>query len=557
MDTPPLRVPPSFVRTLVEEDRNQGLWDGRICTRFPPEPNGHLHLGHAKALLLSYAVAQEFGGIFHLRFDDTNPEKDAQEFVESIEEDVAWMGISWDGLFFASDYFGQLHDYAVELIKKGLAFVDDLSPGEISRHRGSLVEGGQNSPFRGRSVEENLDLFGKMRRGEFEEGQCCLRAKIDMSAPNINMRDPVLYRIRHGDHYRTGKSWCVYPTYDFTHPLSDSLEGITHSLCSLEFEDHRPLYDWLCRSLGVHHPRQMEFARLNLDYTLMGKRHLRELVEGGGPMAGWDDPRLPTLKGLRRRGYTPEAIGDFSFAVGVTKKESVISLSTLEHHGRKDLDRRCERRFVILRPLKVVLVNWDEEEDLKLQVPNHPKDESLGRRTVSFGPHLYIEREDFEVDPPKKYFRLAPGRSVRLKYAYILEYVGHREDGEGRVVEVQCTYRKDSLGGVTPPGMKRPKGIIGWVEAGRALEVEVRLYDRLLKRPRPTGQRMEDNLNPHSLEILTALAEEGVKGARVGEQFQFERQGYFRVDEETGPGSLVFNRTVSLKDTWAKEREGP
>ena len=495
---------------------------------------------------MSFSLAREFGGKFFLRFDDTNPEREYGEFVESIKEDIRWLGLQWDALYFASDYFGQLYDYALDLIDKNLAFVDDSPPGEITRQRGGLVEGGENSPYRERTIEENRRLFLAMRDGHFGEGSRCLRAKIDMTAPNVNMRDPVLYRIRHQSHHRTGDKWCLYPTYDFTHPLSDSIEGITHSLCTLEFENHRPLYDWLCRSLGIHHPRQIEFARLNLDYTLMSKRHIQSTIDRG-LVAGWDDPRLPTLKGLRRRGYGPRGIRDFCFAVGVTKKETVISLPTLEHHIRRDLDVHCERRFVVLRPLKVVIVNWVGSERRTIEVPNHPKDSFPGQRPLAMGPEIYIERDDFQVDPPKKYFRLKPGGSVRLKYAYILEYVGHEESEDGHITEIQCRYLADSLGGITPRGVKRPKGIISWVDSSTALPLEARLYEHLFEAGDDTS-----NINPRSLEICQALGEESLAQARPGDQFQFERQGYFCVDEDSRPEKMIVNRTVSLKDTWAK-----
>ena len=520
-------------------------------TRFPPEPSGHLHLGHAKALHLSHALARENGGSFHLRFDDTNPETERSEHVEGIKRDVRWLGADWDGgALFASDHFERLHALALRLIRAGKAYVDDLPAHEISRLRGTLERGGEDSPFRGRPVRENLDLFARMGAGEFPDGSRCLRAKIDMKAPNVTMRDPVLYRIRSAPHHRTGTRWRIYPTYDFTHPLSDSIEGITHSLCTLEFEDHRPLYDWLCRTLDVHHPRQIEFARLNLDHTVMGKRHLARLVDGG-LVGGWDDPRLPTIAGMRRRGYTPSSIRAFCERVGVTKKETSIGPAALEACVREELDASAPRRLAVLDPVRVTVEDW-EGDDVDIEVPNHPLDPSLGTRTVTFGRELFIERADFAEDPPKGYRRLAPGRGVRLKYAFILEHAGHSKDADGRVTGISCRLVRGSLGGRVPEGAAKPKGIVGWVHAGRAADAEVRLYGPLLSVPRARADSLEDDLAPDSLRVARAKVEPRLAGAAVGEAFQFERQGYFRVDEDSREGRPVLNRTVELKDPWAR-----
>ncbi len=538
----------SFIKKIIEEDKASGKWNGRVCTRFPPEPNGHLHIGHAKSLFLNYGIAQDYEGTFHLRFDDTNPEKESELYVESIKRDLQWLGVSWgENLFFASDYFEQLYGHAVTLIKKKKAYVDDLSPDKIGQYKGDLKRGGKNSPFRSRSIQENLDLFSKMKEGKFQDAEKCLRAKIDMNSPNINMRDPVLYRIRHRLHYRTRDKWCVYPTYDFTHPLSDSIEKITHSLCTLEFEDHRPFYDWICNTLNLHHPRQIEFARLNLDHTIMSKRLLLQLVEKR-LVAGWDDPRLPTLAGLRRRGYSPESIKHFCNHIGVTKKESFISMATLESTIRDHLNLRCQRRFAVVYPLKVTVMNW-EGEDCQITVNNHPLDASQGQRTLSFGKSLYIEREDFNERPPKNYFRLAPGKSIRLKYAYILQYLDHVKDEWGKVVEVKCTYLKDSLGGITPKGVKRPKSIVNWLSVNNADNVKLRLYGRLLLSPTVDRERLQDSINPGALNIVHSKIEKDLLQATIGESFQFERQGYFRKDEDSLNELSVFNRVVSLKDT--------
>ena len=548
-NTPP--TPTNFIANIVKHDKETGAWEGRTCLRFPPEPNGHLHLGHAKAVCLNYTLAQRHKGGFHLRFDDTNPEKESDEFVESIKRDVRWLGADWgESLFFASDYFDQLYEYAVQLIKKGKAFVDDLSAEEIRKFRGDLKGGGQNSPHRERSIDENLKLFTEMKEGKFKNGEKCLRAKIDMNSPNINMRDPVIYRIRHASHHRTGTKWCIYPTYDFTHPLSDSIERITHSLCTLEFEDHRPLYDWPCKELEIHHPRQIEFARLNLDYTVMSKRLLARLIEEKF-VTGWDDPRLPTLSGMRRRGYSPESIRNFCEQIGVTKKESVISIKTLESCIREELNKEAGRRFAVVNPLKVTVVNW-EGEDKAIEVPNHPLDPDQGKRPIMFGRHLYMEREDFAQTPPPKYFRLAPGKNIRFKYAYILEYEDHTTNEQGETVEVKCRYHPDSLGGVVPEGIKKPKAIVNWLSASDSVDMSLRLYDRLLNVPSVRGEDIKEWLNPSSLTVCKSKGEASLGKAQTGEVFQFERQGYFRVDEDSQKEALVFNRTVTLKDSWKK-----
>ena len=543
--------PTNFIANIVKNDKEKGAWEGKTVLRFPPEPNGHLHLGHAKAVCLNYSLAVRHKGVFHLRFDDTNPEKENDEFVESIKRDVRWLGADWgESLFFASDYFDKLYEFAIELIKKGKAFVDDLSAEEIREFRGDLKGGGRNSPHRERSVDENLKLFTQMKEGAFENGAKCLRAKIDMSSPNINMRDPVIYRIRHASHHRTGKKWCIYPTYDFTHPLSDSIEKITHSLCTLEFEDHRPLYDWPCRILGIHHPRQIEFARLNLDYTVMSKRLLSRLIEENF-VTGWDDPRLPTIAGMRRRGFSPKSIRNFCEQIGVTKKESVISIKTLESCIREELNKEAPRRFAVVNPLKVTVVNW-EGEDKAIDVPNHPLDPSQGKRPIMFGRNLYMEKEDFSCDPPPKYFRLAPGKNIRFKYAYILEYEDHTTNEQGETVEVKCRYLPDSLGGVVPDGIKKPKAIVNWLSCSDSMDIVLRLYDRLLNVPSVKGEDINKWINPSSLTVCKSKGEKSLEKSQEGDIFQFERQGYFRVDEDSRKGALVFNRTVTLKDAWKK-----
>jgi len=544
-----------FIRDIIADDLRTGKHE-RIQTRFPPEPSGYLHIGHAKAIYLNYGVAQETGGLFNLRFDDTNPIKEEDEFVRSIEEDMRWLGIDWeDRLFFASDYFEQLYRWAVDLIEKGMAYVCDLSPEEIREYRGTLTEPGRESPYRDRPVAENLDLFARMRGGEFPDGSRTLRAKIDMAHGNMNLRDPILYRILRATHHRTGDQWCIYPTYDWAHGQSDSVEKITHSLCTLEFEDHRPLYDWFIEQLGVFAPRQIEFARLVLSYTIVSKRRLRLLVQEGH-VSGWDDPRMPTLSGFRRRGYTPESIHDFCDRIGVAKKESVVDIALLEHCLREDLNRRVQRVMAVLHPLKVVIENYPEGEEEELDAVNNPEDPSAGKRKVPFSRELYIERGDFMEDPPKKFYRLAPGREVRLRYAYFLTCTGVVKDERGEVVELRCTYDPETRGGGAPDGRK-VKATLHWVSAPHALPAEARLYQHLFTKPDPheteEGGSFLDNLNHESLEVLPEVrVEPFVKDAEPGTRLQFERQGYFCIDPDSEPDRLVFNRTVSLRDTWAK-----
>ena len=554
--------PPSldFIRTIVAQDVKAGKHGGRVMTRFPPEPNGYLHIGHAKSMCLNFGIAQETpGGLCNLRYDDTNPTKENVEYVESIQADVRWLGFDWgQRLFHASDYFEQLYEYAVLLIKKGKAYVDGSTAEEIRQNRGTLVAPGTESPHRNRSMEENLDLFTRMRAGEFPDGAYVLRAKIDMASPNLNMRDPTLYRIRRVPHYRTGDRWCIYPTYDFAHPLSDSLEGVTHSLCTLEFEDHRPLYDWMLDGCEARcHSRQIEFARLNLSYTVMSKRKLLELVEEGH-VTGWDDPRLPTLMGLRRRGYTPEAIRNFCDHIGVAKRDGVVEMALLEHFIREDLNRRAPRVMAVLRPLRVVIENYPEGQVEDLEAVNNPEDPGMGTRKVPFSRVVYIEREDFREIPPKKFFRLAPGQEVRLRYAYIIQCMGLVKDEQtGEVVEVRCTYDPETRSG-SSQASRKVKGTLHWVSAAKAIEAEVRLYDYLFIKPNP-GEDKEGGdyralLNPRSLEVLPSCqVEPSLAGAAPGSRYQFERQGYFCVDSVDSSGSrLVFNRTVALRDTWAK-----
>jgi len=549
-----------FIRTIVAEDRRTGKQGGRVATRFPPEPNGYLHIGHAKSICLNFGVAEESGGTCNLRFDDTNPAKEDVEYVDGIKEDVEWLGFTWDALYFASDYFERLYECAVELIRSGRAYVDSLKADDIRRYRGTLTEPGTNSPYRDRSVEESLDLFAKMRAGEFEDGAHVLRAKIDMASPNFNMRDPTLYRIRHASHHRTGDAWCIYPMYDFAHPLSDAIERITHSICTLEFEDHRPLYDWLVDALsdgmlGGARPQQIEFARLNLNYTVMSKRKLLQLVQQH-LVSGWDDPRMPTLSGLRRRGYTPESIRDFCQRIGVAKKENVIDVAQLEFCIREDLNRRAPRVMVVLRPLKVVITNYPEGQVEDVDVINNPEDESAGRRKVPFSRVLYIEQDDFREDPPKKFFRLSPGKEVRLRCAYFVTCQDVVKDASGAIVELRCTYDPATRGGDSPDGRK-VKATMHWVSAAHAVPAEVRLYDRLFSIEDPDrdedGKTFVDHLNPTSLEVLRSCqAEPSVVSAPAGARFQFERLGYFNVDNDSRPGGLVFNRIVSLRDTWAR-----
>ncbi len=559
-------APKDFIREIIENDIKSGKFGGRVHTRFPPEPNGYLHIGHAKSILLNYWIAQEFGGKFNLRFDDTNPEKEDQEYVDAIKRDVRWLGVDWeDREFYASDYFEQLYQWAEELIKKGKAYVCDLSPEEISEYRGKAIiqDGkvitppGRESPYRNRSVEENLDLFRRMRAGEFPDGAKTLRAKIDMAHPNLNMRDPVMYRIMHVPHYRTGTKWCIYPTYDWAHGQSDSIEGITHSICTLEFEDHRPLYDWFLDQLGIHHPRQIEFARLNLTYTVMSKRLLLQLVQEGH-VRGWDDPRMPTIAALRRRGYTPEAIHEFVRRVGVSKRESITEIELLEHCVRQDLNKRALRRLAVLDPLRVVLTNYPDGQVEWLDAVNNPEDPSAGTRKVPFSKVLYIERDDFMEDPPKDFYRLAPGREVRLRYAYFIKCVDVVKDAQGNVIELHCTYDPETRGGNAPDGRK-VKATIHWVSAQHAIDAEVRLYDRLFTKPDPLdvpeGHDWKENLNPTSLVVLqNCKLEPSLAEAKVGDRFQFERKGYFCVDPDSTEKKLVFNRTVTLKGEWDKAK---
>lgn len=547
----------NFIQEIVEEDLRTGKWDGRVYTRFPPEPNGYLHIGHAKSIWLNFGLAQQYGGQYYLRFDDTNPIKEEQEYIDSITEDVRWLGFDLkDRVLFASDYFEQMYDYAVQLIKNGKAYVDDLSAEQIREYRGTLTQPGRESPHRSRSVEENLDLFERMRKGEFPDGSRLLRAKIDMSSPNLNLRDPAMYRILHAPHPRTGDAWCIYPMYDWAHGLEDSIERITHSICTLEFENHRPLYDWFLDELGIYHPQQIEFARLSLTHTIMSKRKLLELVKEKH-VSGWDDPRMPTLSGLRRRGYTPESIRNFCTDIGVAKFKSTIEIVRLENAVREDLNKRAQRRMAVMRPLKVVIENWTADSDVDwLDAINNPEDPSVGTRKVPFSKMLYIERDDFLEDAPKKFFRLAPGREVRLRYAYFITCTDVVKNDNGEIVELRCTYDPATRGGDSPDGRK-VKGTLHWVSAEHAIDAEVRIYDHLFATPDPAnveeGGDWKDNLNPNSLEVLTdCKLEPSLKEANPGDRFQFERQGYFCVDPDSSDTKPVFNRTVSLKDTWAK-----
>jgi glutaminyl-tRNA synthetase len=554
MTTSELTTPTDFLRAAVAGDVAAGRFGGRVYTRFPPEPNGYLHIGHAKAICIDFGVAQELGGQCNLRFDDTNPVKEDTEYVEGIKADIRWLGFEWAGHeLYASDYFEQLYEFAVRLIRKGRAYVDDLSPDEIRAYRGTLTEPGRESPYRGRAVEENLDLFRRMRAGEFREAARTLRAKIDMASGNINLRDPVMYRILHAAHHRTGDAWCIYPMYDFAHGQSDSIEGITYSLCSLEYEDHRPLYDWFLDALEIHHPRQIEFARLNLSYTLLSKRKLRRLVQDGN-VRGWDDPRMPTLAGLRRRGYTPEAIREFVRRVGVSKANSMSEIGLLEACLREDLNRRAPRVMGVLRPLRLVIENYPEGQVEMMPAVNNPEDPAAGTRQVPFSRVLYIEQDDFREQPPPKYFRLAPGREVRLRYAYFVKCVGLVKDPTtGQVIELRCTYDPATRGGDAPDGRK-VKATIHWLSAAHARPAEVRLYDRLFKDPDPEADAdFVANLNSNSLAVLAeARVEPGLSGAAPGSLYQFERQGYFCVDPDSSAERLVFNRAVSLKDEWTR-----
>jgi glutaminyl-tRNA synthetase len=545
----------NFIRDTILEDLRTDKYAGRVHTRFPPEPNGYLHVGHAKSIHLNFGLAREFGGKCNLRFDDTNPTKEETEYVDSIMEDVRWLGGEWAGVYYASDYFGQLYEWAVQLIKSGKAYACDLSPEEVRKQRGTLTEPGQESPYRNRGVEENLDLFERMRAGEFPDGSRTLRAKIDMASPNLNLRDPIMYRILHAHHHRTGDAWCIYPMYDFAHGESDSIERITHSICTLEFEDHRPLYDWYVEQLGIYHPQQIEFDRLNLTYTLLSKRKLLQLVKEGH-VRGWDDPRMPTISGMRRRGYTPESIRNFCARVGVSKTNGTTELSLLEYFVRDDLNRRAPRVMAVLKPLRVVIDNYPEDQVEQMEAVNNPEDESAGTRQVPFSKVIYIEQDDFREDPPKQYFRLSPGREVRLRYAYFVKCTGVVKNDHGEVMEVHCTYDPATRGGNAPDGRK-VKSTIHWVSAQHAISAEARLYETLFTRENPgdveEGENFLDSLNPKSLEVIPhAKLEPSLAGVASGARYQFERLGYFAADPDTTTEKPVFNRTVGLKDTWAK-----
>ncbi len=563
-----------FVRQIVADDLKTNKWGGRVMTRFPPEPNGYLHIGHAKSINLNYGIAAEFGGQFNLRFDDTNPEKEEQEYVDSIIEDVRWLGGDWeDRLFYGSDYFQQMYDWAVELVKKGKAYVCDLTGEQTREYRGTLTQPGKNSPYRDRSVDENLDLLERMRTGEFPDGSRTLRAKIDMAHPNLNMRDPIMYRIVHEDHHRQGSKWCIYPMYDWAHGFEDSIEGVTHSICTLEFENHRPLYDWFIDAVNegrtddgsgpwgkkIHHPQQIEFARLNLTYTVMSKRKLLRLVKEKF-VSGWDDPRMPTISGMRRRGYSPESIRNFCRKIGVNKFNSTVEMALLDHCLREDLNKTSARVMAVLKPLKVVIDNYPEDQDEELEAINNPEDASAGTRKVPFSRELYIEQEDFMEEPPRKFFRLAPGREVRLRYAYFVTCTDVVKDADGNVVELHCTYDPATRGGDAPDGRK-VKATLHWVSARHALKAEVRLYDNLFTKENPDeveeGQDFTANLSPNSLETLPeCYVEPSLAQANSLDRFQFERLGYFCVDPDSTPEALIFNRTVGLRDTWAKIQKG-
>ncbi|PLX31806.1 MAG: glutamine--tRNA ligase [Ignavibacteria bacterium] len=546
----------NFVKQIINEHNSSGRFGQKVHTRFPPEPNGYLHIGHAKSICLNFGIAEEYGGSCNLRFDDTNPTKEDTEYVDSIKEDIRWLGFNWeDREYYASDYFETLYEYALKLIGDGKAYVCELTGEQIREYRGTLTEPGKNSPHRERSVEENLDLFERMRKGEFPDGSHTLRAKVDMASPNLNMRDPVMYRILHAHHHRTGDDWCIYPMYDWAHGQSDSIEGITHSICTLEFEDHRPLYDWYVEQLGIHHPQQIEFARLNITYTVMSKRKLLQLVSDG-IVDGWDDPRMPTISGLRRRGYTPSSIRDFAERVGVAKKNSTVEVAQLEHCVREDLNAHALRVMAVLNPLKVVLTNFPEDKVEYMEAVNNPEDASAGTRQVPFTRELYIERDDFMEDPPRKFFRLAPGREVRLRYGYIIKCEEVVKDEDGNVVELRCTYDEQTRSGM-PEANRKVKGTLHWVSATHAVDAEVRLYEQLFSKENPDnvaeGETFMTNMNPQSLEIIRAQVEPSLVDAQAGTHFQFERKGYFTVDSRYSvPGAPVFNRTVTLRDTWAK-----
>lgn len=556
-----ITIQSNFIQNIIDEDKKTGKHGGRVHTRFPPEPNGYLHIGHAKSICLNFGIAAKNGGLCNLRFDDTNPTKEEVEYVDSIKEDVRWLGFDWDDrMFYASDYFGQLYDWAVDLIKRGKAYVCDLTAEQMREYRGTLTQPGKESPYRNRAIEENLDLFERMKNGEFPDGARVLRAKIDMASPNITMRDPVLYRIMHSHHHRSGDTWCIYPMYDYAHPLSDAIEGITHSICTLEFEDHRPLYDWCIEALELaKHPQQIEFARLNLTNTVMSKRKLRQLVEENH-VTGWDDPRMPTISGLRRRGYTPEAIRDFCDRIGIAKSNSTVDVGLLEHCIREDLNIKAGRAMAVLRPLKVVLENYLEGQTEQLEADNNPENPEMGKRLIPFSREIFIEQEDFMEEPPKKYFRLTPGQEVRLKHAYIIKCEQVIKDDTGAVIEVRCTYDPETKSGGANSG-KKVKGTIHWVSAAHAIPAEIRLYDYLLTEQEPVREDQEDmagddflsQINPASLETLTGCrVEPSLANAAPGSKYQFLRQGYFAVDPDTGAGKPVFNRIVSLKDSWAK-----
>jgi glutaminyl-tRNA synthetase len=545
-----------FIRDIILEDLKTGKHQGRVHTRFPPEPNGYLHLGHAKSICLNFGLAQEFGGKCNLRFDDTNPDKEEQEYVDSIQRDVRWLGFDWeDRCYYASDYFDQLYAYALDLIQKGLAYVCDLTADEVRQYRGTLTEPGKESPYRNRSITENRELFERMKAGEFPDGTRTLRARIDMASANLNMRDPVLYRILHSSHHRTGDKWCIYPMYDFTHGQCDSIERITHSICTLEFEDHRPLYDWFIQALGIYAPQQIEFDRLNVTYTMLSKRRLLHLVTSG-TVKGWDDPRMPTLSGIRRRGYPAEALRTFCSRIGVSKTNGVIELGLLEHAVREDLNKRAARRMAVLRPLRVVIDNYPQGQVEMMEAINNPEDAAAGTRQVPFSRELYIEQDDFREDPPKQYYRLSPGREVRLRYGYLVTCTSVEKDPQtGAVTAVHCTYDPATRGGNTPDGRK-VKSTIHWVSAMHAVAAEVRLYDNLFLKEDPSdypeGGDWTDNLNPNSLEVVTAQVEQALGNVAAGDGFQFERLGYFAADPDSASGRPVFNRTVQLRDTWAK-----
>ncbi len=545
----------NFIRDIIIEDIKAGKHGGQVQTRFPPEPNGYLHIGHAKAIYLDFGLAAEFNGKCNLRFDDTNPSKEETEYVDSIMGDVRWLGYNWDGLFYASDYFGQLYEWAIQLIKTGKAYVCDLTADQVREYRGTLTEPGKESPYRNRSIEESLDLFERMKKGEFPDGSRTLRAKIDMSSPNLNFRDPVMYRILHMEHHRTGDEWCIYPMYDYAHGESDSIEKVTHSICTLEFENNRPLYNWFIEQLGIFPSQQFEFDRLNLTYTLLSKRRLLTLVQEGH-VSGWDDPRMPTISGMRRRGYTPEALRNFCASLSVSKTNNIVQLAALEHYVREDLNKRAARVMAVLRPLRVVIDNYPDDLVEEMDAVNNPEDESMGTRLVPFSKVLYIEQDDFREDPPKGYFRLSPGREVRLRYGYLITCNSVVKDANGNIVELHCTYDPQTKGGTTPDGRK-VKSTIHWVSAAHAADCEARLYETLFNKENPNdveeGQDFTANLNPHSLEVLTGCkVEPSVKESAAGTRYQFERLGYFSVDTDSASGRLAFNRTIGLRDTWSK-----